>query len=162
MPPQQPTPSDILIDPSNYSSSNTAQDILPLKMAALRCCSFNCRGWNSGSVFLHDFLDSFDLCFVQEHWLHSGHLSRINEISHDFMSVSVSGMDSGSLLCGHPYGGWYRKSFTSCVVPITSCSKRFCAIKMLDSSGLSLLLLSLYMPAECQSSSFTDLIHSVN
>ena len=100
-------------------------------------------------------LDSFDLCFLQEHWLHSYHLSRINEISDDFMSVNVSGMDSGSLLCGRPYGGCailYRKSFASCVVPITSCSKRFCAIKMLDSSGLSLLLISLYMPAECQSS----------
>ena len=43
------------------------------------------------------------LCFLQEHWLHSDHLSRINEISHDFTSVSVSGMDSGgSLLCGRP------------------------------------------------------------
>ena len=50
-----------------------------------------------------------------------------------------------------------RKSFASCVVPITSCSKRFCAIKMLDSSGL---LISLYMPAECQSSSFTDYLNT--
>ena len=50
-------------------------------------------------MFLHDFLDSFDLCFVQEHWLRSDHLSTI---SHDFISVSVSGMDSGSLLCGRP------------------------------------------------------------
>ena len=68
-------------------------------MAALnRCCSFNCRGWNSGSVFLKDYLDSFDLCFVQEHWLHSDHLNQINSINSDFLSVSVSGMDSGSLV----------------------------------------------------------------
>ena len=127
-------------------------------MAALRCCSYNCRGWNSGSVFLRDFLDSFDLCFVQEH------LSTIHEISHDFMSVSVSGKDSGSLLCGRPYSGCailYRESFASCVLPITSCSKRFCAIKMLDSSGLSLLLISLYMPAECQPSSFTEYLNTL-
>ena len=50
-------------------------------MVALRCCSFNCRGWNSGSVFLKDYLDSFDLCFVQEHWLHSDHLNQINSIN---------------------------------------------------------------------------------
>ena len=30
-------------------------------MAPLRCCSFNCRGWNSGSLFLRDVIDSFDL-----------------------------------------------------------------------------------------------------
>ena len=83
------------------------------------------------------------------------------------MCVSVSDMDSGSVLCGRPYGGCailYRKSFPSCVVPITSCFKRFCAIKLLDSSGLSLLVICLYMPAECQSSSFADLIliHLVN
>ena len=77
--------------------------------------------------------DSFDLCFIQEHWLHSAHLSRI---SHDFLSVSVNGMDSGSLLCGRPYGGCailYRNSLLRVLYLLaTSCSKRFCAIKMLD------------------------------
>ena len=117
-------------------------------MAALRCCSFNCRGWNSGSVFLKEYLDSFDLCFVQEHWLHSDHLDKINS---NFLSVSVSGMDSGSLLCGRPYGGCtilYRKSFAPCITPILSCSQCFCGVKVLHSSGLSHLLISLYMPAD--------------
>ena len=35
-------------------------------MAPLRCCSFNCRGWNSGSLFLRDVIDSFDLLLIQE------------------------------------------------------------------------------------------------
>jgi hypothetical protein len=41
----------------------------------------------------------------QEHWLHHNQLATINEISHDFCSVSVSGMDFESLLVGRPFGG---------------------------------------------------------
>ena len=66
--------------------------------------------------------------------------------------VLYSGMDSGSLLCGRPYGGCtilYRNSYAPCITPISSCSQRFCGVKVLDSSGLSLLLISLYMPAAC-------------
>ena len=54
---------------------------------------------------------SFDLCFIQQHWLHS---AQLNKISLDFLSVSVSGMDSCVLLQGCPFGGCsilYRKSF---------------------------------------------------
>ena len=36
-------------------------------MASLRC-TFNCRGWNSGISTLKYYVDSLDLCFVQEHW----------------------------------------------------------------------------------------------
>ena len=58
----------------------------------------------------------------------------------DFLSVAVSGMDSGSLLCGHPYGGCsvlYRKSLSSCIIPLASSSNRFCGIKVIDSNGSS-------------------------
>ena len=129
-------------------------------MAHLRCCSFYCRGWNSGFLSLKDLVDSLDLIFVQEHWLQSDHLYRINELIPDFLSVSVSGMDSGSLLCGRPFGGCailYRKCFSYCITPLVSCSNRFCAIKI-DPSGLSFLLACVYMPAEYHSSSFADYI----
>ena len=92
-------------------------------MAPLRCCSFNCRGWRSDISTLKDHIDSLDLCFVQEHWLHNDHLNKINDISSDFLSVSISGMNSGSLLCGRPYGGYailYRKSLSSCITPSTT------------------------------------------
>ena len=80
-------------------------------MAPLHCCSFNCRGWNNGLLSLQNMIATLDLCFIQEHWLHSSHL---NEIS---PAVSVSGMDSCVLLQGHPFGGCpvlYRKSFFAC------------------------------------------------
>ena len=43
-------------------------------MAQLKSCSFNCRGWNNGVLTLKNFIDSLDLCFVQEHWLLNDHL----------------------------------------------------------------------------------------
>ena len=106
-------------------------------MANLRCCTFNCRGWNSG------YLSSLDICFIQEHWLLSDQLNKVRDVSPDFLSVGVSGVDCSALLEGRPYGGCsilYRKS--SLIV----CSDRFCAIKLCDSDGLSSLLISVYMP----------------
>lgn len=85
------------------------------------------------------------------------HLYKTREISPDFLSVSVNGIDSSSLLVGRPYGGCsilYRKSLSSCITPLNSCSDRFCAIKIIDSSGSSVLLVSVYMPHRL--SSFDD------
>ena len=61
-------------------------------MASLRCCSFNCRGWNSGAITLKNYIDSLDLCFIQEHWLYSDLLNQVRDISPDFLSVGVSGI----------------------------------------------------------------------
>ena len=74
-------------------------------MASLRCCTFNCRGWNTGYLTLKPLIDSLDLCFVQEHWLLNDHLHKIGEISSDFLSVSISGVDHDHFLVGRPYGG---------------------------------------------------------
>ena len=85
-------------------------------MASLRCCTFNCRRWNTGYLTLKKLIDSLDLCFVQEHWLLNDHLYKIGEISSDFLSVSISGVDHDHFLVGRPYGGCsiiYRKSLVS-------------------------------------------------
>ena len=54
-------------------------------MAVLRCCSYNCRGWNSGVITLNSFIDSLDICFLQEHWLTSNLLYKVGDISSDFL-----------------------------------------------------------------------------
>ena len=36
---------------------------------SLRLVSYNCRGWNNGSLLIRDLLPNCDVCFVQEHWL---------------------------------------------------------------------------------------------
>ena len=45
------------------------------------------------------------ICFIQEHWLFTEHLSDLNS-ENEFISVGVSGMNSGILLCGLPYGDY--------------------------------------------------------
>ena len=128
-------------------------------MAPLRCCSFNCRGWNNGKHTLQTYINSIDLCFVQEHWLLRDHLNTVRDISPDFLSVGVSGVSSDSLCCGRPYGGCsilYRKSLSSCITPLDTFSDRFCSVKLCDSSGLSYLLVCAYMPSDSGQSSFGD------
>ena len=68
-----------------------------------KCVTYNCRRWNSGLCVLPDLLDTCDICFIQEHWLFTDHLSDLNSMNSDFISVGVSGMDSGTLLHGRPY-----------------------------------------------------------
>ena len=76
-------------------------------------------------------------------------MNDVREICSDFLSVGVSGMNSDTLRCGRPYGGCsilYRKSLSSCISLLQSNSDRFCGIRLCDSSGLSYLLVSVYMP----------------
>ena len=92
-------------------------------MPPLRCLSYNCRGWNSGSLTLQNVVSSCDVCFIQEHWLHTDQFHKLNDFNSDFLPVAVSGMNSGSLLCGRPCGGCsglYRKSLSSCISPLAS------------------------------------------
>ena len=127
--------------------------VMAVIMAPLRCCSFNYRGWNSGKLTL---TNSLDLCFIQEHWLFYDHLSDVSEISPDFISVGVSGMNSDLLSRGRPYGGCsilYRKSLSSCISPLYSCSDHFCGVRLSDSSGLSYILVCVYMPTYYDSDS---------
>ena len=58
------------------------------------------------------------------HWLLNDHLHKIHEISPDFLSVSVSGIDASNLLCGRP-SILYRKSLSSVISPLDSNSHRF-------------------------------------
>lgn len=38
---------------------------------------------------LTNFINSLDLCFIQEHWLLSDHLNDVCEISPDFLSIAI-------------------------------------------------------------------------
>ena len=81
-------------------------------------------------------------------------LHKIHEISPDFLSVGVSGMDNSELLLGRPFGGCailYRKCLASCI-----CSNRFCAVKFCDSTGFTSLMISIYMPADSGPSYYLD------
>ena len=45
---------------------------------SVRFCTYNCRGWRSGSHYVSSLLESCDLCFIQEYWLLHEHLSALD------------------------------------------------------------------------------------
>ena len=124
-------------------------------MALLQCLTFNCRGWTSGKQTLHNLIGFLDLCFIQEHWLLH---DQLYEFHPDFHSISLSGVDNSVFLHGRPYGGCailYRKSLCSSITPLFCDSDRFCAIKLYDSCGISVLV-CVYMPSQSHSLCFDE------
>ena len=110
--------------------------------------SYNCRGWNSGQVAVHDLLLSNDICLIQEHWLLQDQLNLLS-IDPNFLFVGVSGMDNSKLLIGRPYGGCailYRRSLLFCTSHVNSTSKRFCSILLHDNLGATTLIVCVYLP----------------
>ena len=92
-------------------------------------CSYNCRGWRSGSDYISTILNSCDV-IIQEHWLMPEHNVALN-ISRDFLSAVVSGMDNNELILECPYGGCgflYHKSLAPFVTRVQCNSKCFCAL----------------------------------
>ena len=81
----------------------------------------------------------------------SEHLQSLN-ISEDFLSVGVSGVDSTELLRGRPYGGCgilYRKSLAPHITRINSNSKRFCALSISKhTSTFITFLINVYLPTD--------------
>ena len=70
--------------------------------------------------------------------------------SSEYAAVSVSGINDDEFLSGRPYGGCailYRSSLSSSITPLHSISYRFCALKVKDQSGLTTLLVCVYMPS---------------
>ena len=124
-------------------------------MASLRCCSYN---WINGLISLNSHVDSFDIIFIQEHWLIDDQLHKIGDLLIDFSFVGVSGMDDSSLLTGRPFGGCsilYRKTLLPCVTPLSTHSKRFCAIRMSGSSRTTLLI-CVYLPSKSITSCYNE------
>ena len=62
----------------------------PLTMAGneFSVVTFNLNGFNQGSHYLHDLLDSNDIVCVQEHWLSSSDEDRLNNINIDFTVIA--------------------------------------------------------------------------
>ena len=108
-------------------------------VSLIRFCTYNCQGWRSGSEYVSALLNSLDFCLIQEHWLLSEHLGAL-DISDEFISIGVSGMDSSNLLVGRPYGGCAilcRKSLSSSIRMLNCCSKQFCAVSLLSTNAIS-------------------------
>ena len=74
----------------------------------LRVISFNMHGFKSGWSYLQSLLNTNDVVFVQELWLHSWELDLLNNLHSDFVVYAKSGMDEQDkcgLFKGRPFGG---------------------------------------------------------
>ena len=114
----------------------------------LRLLSYNCRGWNSGSLFLEaSVLNKYDICLIQEHWLTPEQLILL-DINPSFCSFGVSAIDSSVVINGRPYGGCgflVRKSLLNLITRLDILSSRFCALSVCFNS-FTALILCVYLP----------------
>jgi len=87
----------------------------------LRVASLNLHGLKNSWYYLQHLLDSHDLVFVQEHWLHSFELNYLQNLHNDFIAYGKSAMDEKNQLGitkGRPFGRiavFIRKSVSNCL-----------------------------------------------
>jgi exonuclease III len=136
-------------------------------MDNLRLCSYNCRSLSTlKRDFVRTLLSSYDILFLQEHWLSDGQLPLLGDLDDNFKYTGVSGFGNREVLSGRPYGGCailWRSSLTFNVKFLFVSSRRISAIK-LSSDHYNLLLINVYMPFEdndCNVNEFSDVLIDV-
>ncbi|KAJ2951199.1 hypothetical protein O0L34_g5592 [Tuta absoluta] len=118
----------------------------------IKLISYNCRSFNQSYLHVQDFCRDYDVIALQEHWLLPDDIDLLR-VRPDFEYSGSSAVDtSAGTLIGRSYGGvavlWRRSLFQS-VIPIDSGSKRIAAVRLQISEEQSLLVMSVYMPTEC-------------
>jgi hypothetical protein len=111
--------------------------------------SYNVHGLNQGIPGIEHLIDLImpDVFLIQEHWLTTDNLFKLNNISNDYFAFGSSAMDkciSAGPLYGRPYGGTavlIHKKLSANVKCIHS-SERFTII-----SCLNWLIICVYMPS---------------
>ena len=115
----------------------------------IKCVSYNCRGWKSGSHFVNHLLSQCDLCFIQEHWLLNDHLTNLI-IDDNFSFTATSGINDSELILGRPYGGCailFRKKLHPSISCIITNFSRFSALTFSNSSHVTLII-CVYLPTD--------------
>ena len=114
--------------------------------------TYNCRGHSTSRIsYIKHLMHSCDFLFIQEHWYYEANLSMLSKEIGRVNVFGVSGMDEMKLQLGRPYGGCaivYKTSLECTVQPINTASKRLCAGIVKLPSGISLLLMNVYMPCD--------------
>jgi hypothetical protein len=111
--------------------------------------SYNCRGFNKvKSAYIKSLLTNCTILFLQEHWLSEEQLRLLSDIDAEFQCAGVSGFDNSDILIGRPFGGCailWRSDLLVTVSTLSTCSRRVCAIRMLN-DNVKLLFINVYMP----------------
>lgn len=129
--------------------------------------SYNLHGLNQGLTGLHDLINSLhpDVIMIQEHWLSSDNLYKLNNISNDYFVYGSSAMDarlSAGPLFGRPFGG------TAILVNNTLAKMTTSVVTDERYTVISVghwLLINVYMPASGsveRHELYNDLLHELS
>ena len=113
------------------------------------------HGYSNGLPLLNDLCNSYDLIFLEEHWLASDDLYNFNDVHNDFTSYGLSAMNnklSSGIFRGRPFGGvavLWRKTLSNAFkildAYIDSCNGRFFSAQLLT-TGCSIVFTCVYYP----------------
>jgi len=114
----------------------------------LKIISYNMHGYNQGRPGVADLIEQLgpDVVLVQEHWLSSDNLSKLNEISDLYFVFGSSAMDmciSTGPLRGRPFGGTailINKMHAAATVNLVA-NERYNVIKLFN-----WLIINVYLP----------------
>ena len=118
----------------------------------LRIASWNSRGLSAAIPYLRKLLSENDFVSISEHWLHRNQLSRLNDISEDFLCLGRSSRSSTEDTFGIRRGSggvaiFWRSTLTG-VTPLLNINHdRICGVRMQADRYTVVNILSVYMPA---------------
>jgi hypothetical protein len=115
-------------------------------------------------TYVNKVMKSHDILMIQEHWLHTSQLHKLQSETQGVCLHGVSGMDDTSLVAGRPYGGvaiMWRKDIKWFVTPVDTKSKRICSI-VVDLQCYKLLLIAVYMPVDDGVTNLQEYLDTLN
>ena len=135
----------------------------PLAAPVLRCISYNMHGFNQGHVFLTELCtsDIYSIIYIQEHWLSSPMMSKLQNLSKNYTCYGVSAMDaklSSGFLLGRPFGGTavlIKDSFLKSISNVATF-ERLVSVTVCD-----VLCINVHLPCEDGSLTALNLLHEI-
>ena len=118
---------------------------------------YNCRGLNSSKkCYVVNLLLDCDFLFIQDHWLSSSQLNKLNFFSPNHYGVGVSGFGNDDFLRERPYGGCailWRRDIRANVQTVTTDRRRVAALRV---GIVKLLFVNVYLPYEDSEANLDD------
>ena len=126
--------------------------IIYILLMTLSITSYNSCGLGPGKFeYIAKLSNDYDFVCVQETWLLEENLGIFSSKIRGLSCHGISSVDSGSeILRGRPHGGCsilWRSNLTCKITPVTSDSKRLCAVTV-ELPLITLLIINMYMPTD--------------
>ena len=117
----------------------------------LKCVTFNCFGFKNSSSFINSLCESYDICFLNEHWLKPYEIGIVKEElkGRNLWSFLKSSMDPEQIQKGRSYGGvgFVCKQQNELVyMVIETDNDSICALQVIRHQSVILTVTGVYMP----------------